>query len=128
MTRLYILILNIRPTILTNKCNQLNTSYFQSNRILRNINNDYLEAHFTPKNKEDIEMMRVVGVLNDELWIYMRVGSNVSKIGKCSGGSIMEYVGKCGVVSFVLNVEECVEEEGEELIVKEEEGRSIYLV
>ena len=79
---------------------------------------------------EDIEMMRVVGGLNDELWIYMRSGSNVSKIGKCSGSSIMEYVGKCGVVSFVLNVEECVEEgeSVEELIVKEEGGRSIYLV
>ncbi len=74
--------------------------------------------------------------MNDELEIYSRRKRELWYSGRSRGCSIMEYV--CSVLSprgltcsFVLNVESTTQGSGcEELIetIKEEKGRSIYLV
>lgn len=73
--------------------------------------------------------MRDIISVNDELEIYSRRKRSLWYSGRSRGCSIMEYV-SCGDESiFVLNVES-EEESSEELIeaVKEERGRSIYIV
>lgn len=122
--------MDIRPTILTINGVDLSSSYFKGNRILRNVDNECMEVHFTTTNMKDILYMRDIISMSDELEIYIRRKSSIVYLGRGCGCSIMEYVGcdmLCGS-SFVLNVE--YESEVSKLIdtVSEEKGCSIYLV
>tara|TARA_B100000401_G_C52586978_1_gene615404 strand:- start:138 stop:533 length:396 start_codon:yes stop_codon:yes gene_type:complete len=131
MTRLFIAIIDIRPTINTGKGNCISSNYNNTNRILKNIDNKTIEIHFNTENKNDIEQLREIISVNDELEIYSRRKRELCYSGRSRGCSIMEYVNRVGLSSsFVLNVDMPLGASSEELIetVKEEKGRSIYLV
>ena len=105
---------------------------------MKNRDNECVEIHYHTSNKCDIESMREIINMNDELEIYIRRYPSISKvcyIGCSRGCSIMEYVcldsvaTECvNMCSFVLNV--CNSMENEELmsIISPKRGRSIYLV
>lgn len=136
MTRLFVAIIEVGPTVKTKKGGIVSKDYFRTNRVLKNEDNGYTEIHFTTRNAKDIELMREISRDCDELWIYIRrlpCRSLLWYRGSVVGCSIMEYVcsglGGVSEASFVFNVEKEVVE-SEELIatVVEEKGRSIYLI
>ena len=139
MTRLFVAIIEVGPTVKTKKGGIVSKDYFKTNRVLKNEDNGYTEIHFTTRNAKDIELMREISRDCDELWIYIRrlpCRSLLWYRGSVVGCSIMEYVcsgvggvGGVSEASFVFNVEKEVVE-SEELIatVVEEKGRSIYLI